>query len=153
MNEFDRRIVAATAYLFAGQLLEAENEMQSIAPDLWERSEVLLIRYEISAAREDWPQARRFARILRRRHRHWPAMALLLTEAMRHEEKPWEAGSMLRAAEKRFPDDIDIQHHLLRHEMECDAPEVALRRIERLLTKKPGWLAATIASLPASLRR
>ncbi len=80
-------------------------------------------------------------------------MVLLLTEAMRNEAKSWEAGSMLRAAENHFPDDIDVQHHLLRHEIECDAPEVALRRIERLLAKKPGWLAATLASLPASLRR
>ena len=140
MNKFARRIEAAMTYLLAGQQAEAEHQLQSIAPELRERSEVLLIGYQISATLGDWKQARRFARVLRRRHRYQPAMVLLLTEAMRNEDKHWEAGSLLRAAEKCFPNDLDIQHHLLRHEIEFDAPEVALARIERLLAKKPWWL-------------
>ncbi len=136
MNEFDRRIEAAAAYLSAGQPVEAANEIKSIDPDLRGRPEVLFIEYGISATREDWKQTRRLARILRRRYRNEPAMVLLLTEAMRNEEKLWEAGAILRAAEKRFPNATEIQHHLLRHEIEFDAPEVALRRIERLIRKE-----------------
>lgn len=129
MHEFARRIEAAAAYLLAGQPAEAENEINFIDPDLLDRSEVLFLEYGVRAAREEWRQARHFASILRRRYRNQPAMVLLLTEAMRNEAKPWEAGSVLRAAEKRFPADIEIQHHLLRHEIEFDAPAVALRRI------------------------
>ena len=51
---------------------------------------------------------------------------------------------MLRAAEKHFPNYRHIQDHLLRHQIEFDAPESALKRIENLINKAPWWLSVTL---------
>ena len=112
MSGIDRHLQAAVGYLELGMLVEANDEIESLSPELKTSSPVLGVRLEIYRAAEKWSLMEVVARELWKRHQEEPAYWNDLAWAVRRADSIKAAHSILLDAVERFPGDAMTHFNL-----------------------------------------
>ena len=105
MTLFDRHLQAAQGYLELGQPLEANEEIESIEPEMKTLSEVLVVRVEIFRALEAWELMEAVCRQLCHRRPDDVEAYLSLGFATRRAIGLQEALAVLAHMANRFPEE------------------------------------------------
>ena len=103
MSPFNRQLVAACGYLELGMPLEANEEIESIEPELKTLSEVLAVRVDIFRALGKWELMEIVARQLCHQRPDEPGPFISLGYATRRAIGLQEALAVLATVANRFP--------------------------------------------------
>ena len=108
----EKQIQAAVGYLELGMLVEANEEIENLAPELKSSSAVLGVRVEIYRAAEKWSLMEVVARELWKRHQDEPVYWNDVAWAVRRADSIKAAHSILLDAVERFPGDAMTHFNL-----------------------------------------
>jgi tetratricopeptide (TPR) repeat protein len=112
MSGIERHLKAAIGYLELGMLVEANEEIESLSPELKTSSPVLGVRMEIYRASKKWSLMEVVARELWKRHQdeavYWNDHAW----AVRRADSIKAAQNILLDAVERFPGDAMTHYNL-----------------------------------------
>jgi tetratricopeptide (TPR) repeat protein len=112
MINSDRGLQAAVGYLELGMLVEANEEIENLAPELKSSSAVLGVRLEIYRAAKKWSLMEVVARELWKRHPEEPVYWNDLAWAVRRADSLKAGQKILLNAAERFPSDAMTQFNL-----------------------------------------
>lgn len=112
MNRADQMLQAAVGYLELGMLVEANDEIEKLAPDLKTSSPTLGVRMEIYRAAQKWRLMEVMALELWKRHQDEPVYWNDLAWAVRRADSLKAAQKILLNAAERFPGDAMTQFNL-----------------------------------------
>ena len=101
----EKQLQAAEGYLELGMLVEANDEIENLPPELKTSSAVLVLRLEIYRAAEKWSLMEVVAQELWKRHQDDPAYWSDLAFAANRSSGLKEAHSILSEALEKFPSD------------------------------------------------
>jgi len=107
-------LAAAVGWLGLGDCVEANAELERIAPELQTHPDVLNVRWAIYAKAEQWDKAAAFANIFRDTHREEPQAWIHLAYATRRQAGGGlaPAKDILVKAQQLFPNEPIIPYNL-----------------------------------------
>jgi len=108
----EKQLQAAVGYLELGMMVEANDEIENLAPELKNSSPVLGVRLEIYRAAEKWSLMEVVARELWKRHPDEPVYWNDLAWAVRRADSINAAQKILLDAVERFPGDAMTHFNL-----------------------------------------
>jgi tetratricopeptide (TPR) repeat protein len=146
---------AAVGYLELGMLVEANDEIENLAPELKTSSPVLGVRLEIYRAAEKWSLMEVVARELWKRHPDEPVYWNDLAWAVRRADSIKAAQKILFDAVERFPGDALTHFNLGCYSCQLGDIEQAKTRVGKAieLDAKFKLLALDDADLEALWKR
>lgn len=129
----EKQLQAAVGYLELGMLVEANDEIENLAPDLKTSSPVLGVRMQIYRAAEKWPLMEVVARELLKRHSNEPVYWHDLAWAVRRADSINAAQKILLDASNRFPNDAMTHFNLGCYACQLGDIEEAKTRVGRAI--------------------
>ena len=105
MSGIDRHLQAAIGYLELGMLVEANDEIENLSPELKNSSSALGVRLEIYRSAKKWGLMEVVAKELWKRHQDQPIFWNHLAFAVRRSSGLEEAHKILSEALEKYPDD------------------------------------------------
>ena len=112
MQEIERTIQAVSGYLDLGMLLEAWDELESLAPEDRANVNVITLRLEILQRLEKWESARVIAESMATKFPENPDWWIAWAYALRREKSIEEARGVLCEAVQRHPGVALISYNL-----------------------------------------
>lgn len=112
MQEIERTIQAVSGYLDLGMLLEAWDELETLAPDERLNNEVISLRIEILHRLEKWESSRILAESMAAKFPKNPDWWIAWAYALRREKDIHEARGVLWEAVQRHPSVALISYNL-----------------------------------------
>jgi tetratricopeptide (TPR) repeat protein len=139
MSAIERTIQAAIGFLELGMFVEANDEIESLAPEIKTSSPVLGVRLEIYRASKKWELMEVVARELWRRHQDQPLFWNHLAFAARRSSGLEEAHRILSEALEKFPDDDLTLFNFGCYECQLGNLESAKARVGEAIKIDPKW--------------
>jgi tetratricopeptide (TPR) repeat protein len=133
MSAIDRGLQAAVGYLELGMLVEANEEIENLAPELKTSSPVLGVRLEIYRAAEKWSLMEVVARELWKRHPDEPVYWNDLAWAVRRADSINAAQKILLDAVERFPGDALTHFNIACYACQLGDIELAKTRVGKAI--------------------
>lgn len=133
MINADRGLQAAVGYLELGMLVEANDEIENLAPELKTSSPVLGVRLEIYRAAEKWSLMEVVARELWKRHQDEPVYWNDVAWAVRRADSIKAAQDILLEAVERFPGDAMTNYKLGCYSCQLGDIDQAKERVRRAI--------------------
>jgi Tfp pilus assembly protein PilF len=133
MSAIHRNLQAAVGYLELGMLVEANEEIENLAPYLKTSSAVLGVRLEIYRAAEKWSLMEVVARELLNRHQDEPVYWNDLAWAVRRADSIKAAQDILLEAVERFPGDAMTNYNLGCYSCQLGDIDQAKERVRRAI--------------------
>ena len=129
----EKQIQAAVGYLELGMLVEANEEIENLAPELKSSSAVLGVRMQIYRTAEKWSLMEVAARELWKRHPDEPVYWNDFAWAVRRADSIKAAHSILLDAADRFPGDAMTHFNLGCYACQLGDIEEAKERVRRAI--------------------
>lgn len=129
----EKQLQAAVGYLELGMMVEANDEIENLAPELKNSSAVLGVRMEIYRAAEKWSLMEVVARELWKRHPDEPVYWNDLAWAVRRADSINAAQKILLDAVERFPGDAMTHFNLGCYACQLGAIEEAKSRVGKAI--------------------
>lgn len=140
MTPSDRHhIRAAEGYLELGLFLDADAELDQVAPEFRHEREVLAVRVGIYQALEKWELMRTVAARLARIEPDNVGCAVSLAFATRRAESIEAAKLLLLAAVENHPDEPLLHYNLACYECQLGDIEVAKSRLAQAFSLNAGY--------------
>ena len=139
MSAIERTIQAAIGFLELGMVVEANDEIESLAPELKNSSAILGIRLEIYRASEKWELMEVVARELWKRHKDQPLFWNHLAFAVRRSTSLESASAILSEALVKFPVDSLTLFNMGCYECQLGDLESAKARVGEAIKIDPKW--------------
>ncbi len=137
MTSFDRHLQAAQGFLELGLPLDANEEIESIEPEMKTLSEVLAVRLEIFRTLGKWELMEVVARRLCRQQPDEPQWFISLGFAIRRAIGLQEALSVLATITNRFPTCGAILYNLACYAAQLGHLDVARARLAEVIRLEP----------------
>ena len=134
-----RSLSAAVGYAELGMFPEAEDELDSIAPNLQHLPEVLGVRMELHSKQERWDWMRELASSLMRTNPDDPQWVISYAYATRRAHCLEAARDVLRAASSKFPNEPTIHYNLACYECQLGNLETSKLYLEDAFRLHPGF--------------
>ena len=156
--EDQRRLSAAEGYTALGMYLDADSELEQIAPDVRHRPEVLAVRLEVYRGRQQWELMRSLARKLCADDPGKVQWVVSLAWATRRADSITAARSILLEAVERHPEEAILHYNLACYECQLGELPNAKARLLHTLKLEPAFRVlaledADLEPLWASLRK
>jgi tetratricopeptide (TPR) repeat protein len=134
---FQQQLLAAEGYLDLGLPLDANEELEKIAPEKRDESDVLILRLEIYETLEKWELVQTVAKTLINRHPDSIDWFVSLANATRRTESIEAARSILLTAVTGQPRVAIFHYHLACYECQIGEIEVAKSRLMQAFNLDP----------------
>ena len=139
MSAIERTIQAAIGFLELGMFVEANDEIENLAPEIKSSSPVLGVRLEIYRASKKWELMEVVARELWRRHKDQALFWNHLAYAVRRSTSLASASAILSEAVKKFPEDAMTNFNMGCYDCQLGNLESAKARVGEAIKIDPDW--------------
>ena len=139
MSAIDRTLQAAIGYLELGMILEANDEIENLAPEIKTSSPVLGVRLEIYRTAEKWELMEVVARELWKRHKDQALFWNHLAFAVRRSTSLESASAILSEALVKFPEDSLTLFNMGCYDCQLGDLESAKARVGEAIKINPDW--------------
>lgn len=139
MSAIERTIQAAIGFLELGMVVEANDEIESLAPEIKTSSPILGVRLEIFRASEKWELMEVVARELWRRHQDQALFWNHLAFAVRRSKSLESASAILSEALVKFPEDSLTLFNMGCYECQLGNLESAKAMVGEAIKIDPQW--------------
>jgi tetratricopeptide (TPR) repeat protein len=134
-----RTIQAAIGFLELGMIVDANDEIENLAPEFKNSSVILGVRLEIYRASENWELMEVVAKELWKRHQDQPLFWNYHAYAVRRSIGLEEAHKILSEALEKFPDDGMTSFNLGCYSCQLGDLESAKERVGDSIKLDPQW--------------